>query len=199
MWLISFLPDWVIHLIVVAGIGGILAALVLDFIPFFSRYKLPVLVLGVLLTCFGLYIEGQLSVNKEWEAKVLELEVKVAEAEAKSAVENVKIVTKYKDRVKVIKENTDANVKLIEKYITRYDDTIILPNSFIVLHDSASQNQIPGSPGAFDETPSNVTASQFLTTITNNYGTCYEIREIASSWQEWYKVQKEIFDNTFSK
>lgn len=199
MWLLSFLPDWIIHFIVIAGIGGIFAALVLDSIPFFSRYKLPVLLIGVLLTCFGLFFEGQLSVNEEWEAKVQELEVKVAEAEAKSAVENVKIVTKYRDRVKVIKENTDENVKLIEKYITRYDDTIILPNSFIVLHDNASQNEVSGSAGTFDETPSDVTASQFLTTVTNNYGTCYEIREIAASWQEWYKVQKEIFDNTFSK
>lgn len=199
MWLLSFLPEWVFHLIVLVGVGGIVAAFLLRFIPFISRYRLPVLLLGIALTSFGAYFEGQISNNKEWEARVKEMEVKVAQAEAKAAQENVKIITKYKERVNIIKENTDENVKLIEKYVSRYDDTIILPNSFIVLHDSASKNEIPGGSGASDESPSNVTASQFLSTVTNNYGTCYEIREIAASWQEWYKVQKEIFDNTFSK
>lgn len=199
MWIFSFLPEWIFHIIVLLGAGLIVASLVLEYIPFVSRFKLPILLTGIFTLIFGVYFEGSLSCNREWEAKVKELEVKVAQAEAKSAQANSKIIIKYKEKVDTIKENTDENIKLIEKYITKYDDAIVLPNSFIVLHDSASKNEVSGSPGASDETPSNVTASQFLSTVTTNYGTCYEIREIASSWQEWYKIQKEIFDNTFSK
>jgi hypothetical protein len=36
---------------------------------------------------------------------------------------------------------------------------------------------------------------ELLTTVTENYGTCYETREKLKAWQYWYKQQKQIFDS----
>ena len=40
----------------------------------------------------------------------------------------------------------------------------------------------------------NVKASDLLTTVVENYGTYYEIREKLMGWQTWYKEQKKIFE-----
>jgi hypothetical protein len=36
---------------------------------------------------------------------------------------------------------------------------------------------------------------ELLTTVSDNYGTCYEAREKLKAWQDWYKNQKEIFES----
>ena len=125
------------------------------------------------------------------------MELKVAEAEAKAAQVNVQIVTKYVEKIKVVKEKTNENIKYIETYITKHDNSIVFPKSFIMLHDSASQNEVSGSTGSPDESPSDVKASELLSTVVENYGTCYELRETVVAWQDWYKAQKEVFENTF--
>jgi hypothetical protein len=197
MFLINFIPDWLVHAAVLAGALLIFSSFVLYSIPFVNQYRLPFLFTGLVVCCIGFFIEGVLFSNGWWEAKVKELEIKVAAAQAKVAVANVKIITKYVDKVRIVKETADANVKYIETYITKHDNDIDFPKSFIMLHDSASQNEVSGSPGTADETPSEVKASELLTTVVENYGTCNELRETVIAWQEWYKTQKEIFEGTF--
>lgn len=41
----------------------------------------------------------------------------------------------------------------------------------------------------------NRSLSDLLDNANKNYGTYYEIREKLLLWQEWFKAQKEIFDN----
>ena len=197
MFILKFIPDWLIHLTVLSGFILIFSSFVLYHIPFVKQYRLPLLFVGLIVSCAAFFAEGVLFSNGWWEAKVKELEIKVAAAEAKAAQVNVKIITKYVDKVRIVKETTDENVKFIEKYITKHDNDITFPKSYIMLHDSASQNEISGSTGTVDETPSEVKASELITTVVENYGTCNELRETVIAWQEWYKAQKEIFESTF--
>jgi len=197
--LLDFIPSWIYHLITSTGLLLILTYFILDFIPFINKYRLPVLIIGIVCTCVGLFFEGVVYSDLSWNAKVKEMEVKVAQAEAMSSQQNTKIVTKYITNTKAIKEKTDANLNLVEKYITKHDNNIMLPNSFIVLHNGSSQNEVSRSSGSDDDTPSDVKASTFLSTVTENYGTCYEMRELVLSWQEWYKEQRDIFNNAYNK
>jgi hypothetical protein len=68
MWLLDFLPFWVFHLIVLVGIGGILASKVLTFIPLMNIYKAPIQIAGAVLLIIGLYMEGGISNQEKWEA-----------------------------------------------------------------------------------------------------------------------------------
>jgi hypothetical protein len=104
MWVLDWLPFWIFHLIVLAGLAGLAASFVLKFIPFVSTYKLPIQVAAIATLVFGVYMEGGISNQEKWEARVAELEEKVKVSEAKSKTANVQIQTVYKDKVKIVKE-----------------------------------------------------------------------------------------------
>lgn len=139
MWILSFLPDFVFHLITLAGVLGVVASFFFTFIPFISQYKLPIQVISIVALVFGIYFEGAIANQSAWELKVKELEVKVAQAEAKSAAENVKIVEKlvYKDRI--IKERGDEIIKYVKTELVKYDGQCVIPKEFITTINKAAE------------------------------------------------------------
>jgi hypothetical protein len=115
IWLFNFLPDWIFHLVVFVGILGLLASTFFGFIPFISKYILPVKVVSIVLLVIGVWFEGGLSNNQAWMDKVHELEKKVAEAEAKSAEANSKLVSQIAAKNKEIAEvQTKLKLKIKE-------------------------------------------------------------------------------------
>ena len=76
MWVIQHLPEWVFHFIFGAGLIGTIAGFVLSMIPVIKKYSIPIKVISLLVLALGVYLEGALSDNKEWELRVKEMEVK---------------------------------------------------------------------------------------------------------------------------
>ena len=130
MWIINFLPDFVFHLITIAGVLGLVASFILSFIPFVSQYKIPIQAGSIIALVFGLYFEGAMSNEAVWQARVKELEAKVAQAEVKSAKDNVKIVAKIV---------TKDKVKYIDREIIKYDEQCKIPKVFIDAHNKAAE------------------------------------------------------------
>ena len=195
MWILNFMPFWIIHLVVFAGMAAVVCSFVLKFIPFFNTYTLPIQLVGVALLSFGLFFEGAASNEEKWIGKVKETEIQVVEVQVKSTQENVKVVTKYVDKVRIVKETADAIIKEIPIYITKADDAKCeLSNATIVLHNSASQNTVPPGTGNIAPGTSDVKASELITTVSENYGTCYEMREQLKAWQDWYRAQKKAYE-----
>ena len=147
MWLMNFLPNWIFHAILLAGVLGLIASLVLKFIPFFNTYKLPVQVLSILLIVTGVWFEGAISNQAEWEARVAEMQIKVAEAEAKSSEANVKIVTKIVKKTKRIREKGDAIISYIDREVVKNNEVIKfvencpIPDIIIKTHNAAALNK----------------------------------------------------------
>lgn len=194
MWILSFLPDFVFHLITLVGILGVVASFFFGFIPFVSTYKLPIQVASVILLVVGIYFEGGIANEDKWKQRVAEAEKKVLEIQVQSAEANTKLVDKIKENEKLRKERQNATQTIITQVVKQTDSQCTLSNGFVRVHDSASQDKIPDSTRSTDGTTSNVKPSEFLTTVTNNYATCYDIREKLIGWQEWYKTQKELFE-----
>lgn len=144
MWIFSVLPDIAIHLIFAAGVVGMIAGMVLGFIPVVKQYKLAILVISALILSFGLYLEGGLADNKIWEARVLEVEAKLAKAEAQSQKENIKIVEKVVTKTKIVKERSDEIIKYVDREIVKYDTKFLpggiceIPKEFIKAHNDAA-------------------------------------------------------------
>jgi len=196
MWLLHWLPDWVFHAILVVGILGLMATWFLKFIPIIDKYVLPIQLIALVLTVGGVWYEGGIYNDKTWREKVTELEKKVEVAEAKSAKTNTVIETKVVTKIVKVKENTDANIKYITQYIAKdLDADCRLTTASVVQHNRASQNEVPGSAGDTTKGTSDVKASELLTTVTENYGTYYQVVEQLKGWQEWYKEQKRIFES----
>lgn len=137
MWILSFLPDFIFHLITIAGVLGIIASFFFGFIPFVSQYKLPIQVVSVIVLAFGLFMEGAISNENAWQLKVKELEAKVAKAEALSQKENVKIVEKIITKTQIVKEQGQEVIKYIDRELVKYDNQCVIPQEFIKAHNDA--------------------------------------------------------------
>jgi uncharacterized coiled-coil protein SlyX len=88
MWIVNFLPDFVFHLLLLAGLIGLGASFVLDSIPFISTNAKAIQLASALALAIALFFEGAISDNASWQARVKELELKVARAETQSAEAN---------------------------------------------------------------------------------------------------------------
>ena len=143
MWIINWLPEFVVHLIFLAGVAGTIAGFVLGFIPFVSKYKLPIQIISLLLLSLGVYLEGGLAEKAKWELRVKEMEAKVAQAEAKSAVVNTEIVEKVITEKQFIKVKGDKVIEYIDREVKVFDNTCTVPEIAIKAHNMAARNEVP--------------------------------------------------------
>jgi hypothetical protein len=195
MWILDWLPFWIFHLIVIAGFVGLAASLVLKFIPFVSTYGLPIQVASIALLVFGVYMEGGISTQEKWEAKVAEVKLEMAKKEVVSAEVTTKIVTKYINKVQIVKEKGDEIIKQVPVYISKDADAKCdVPTGFVVLHDSASRNEVPDPTRKVDGTTSEVKISGVAETVIDNYTTYHQVAEQLKSLQELIKLQQSIYN-----
>jgi hypothetical protein len=145
MWIISFLPDWVFHLMLIVGVLGTIAGFVLGMVPTIKQYVLPVRVISLLVLSLALYLEGGLADYQVWEAKVKEVEAKLAQAEVKSAKENTKIVTKVITKTQIVRTRGEDIVRYVDREIVKYDTKFApggqceIPKEFIKAHNDAAE------------------------------------------------------------
>ena len=195
MWILDWLPFWIFHLIVLAGLGGIVASIVFKFVPFISQYTLPIQVISIIVLVFGVYMEGGISNQEKWEAKVAEVKLEMAKKETASAEVTTKVITKYVTKIEVVKEKGNEIIKQVPVYITKDADAKCdVPNGFVVLHDSASRNEVPDTTRKVDAGTSTVKISGVATTVTENYTTYHQVAEQLKSLQEWIKLQHSIYN-----
>jgi len=147
MWLINFLPNWVFHTLLLAGVLGLISTIALGFIPFIKTYVLPIQLGSILLIVAGVWFEGALSNQSMWEAKVKDLEIKVAEAGAKSDKANLQIVTKIVSKTKTVHDTGDSIVSYIDREVIKNNEVIKfveicpIPDIIIKTHNAAALNQ----------------------------------------------------------
>ena len=187
MWLLDLLPHWIFYTIFSIGIFLALGA---------SIIKIRnAQIIGVLLIWVATWFIGGIYNDNAWQTRVKDMEAKLILAEAKSQIVNTQIVTNTVTKIKLVKEKTDANIQYVTKYIAKeLDADCRLTNASIVLHDSASRNEVSGSPSSTTSSASEVKASELLTTVVENYGTYYQVVEQVKGWQDWYQQQKKVFE-----
>jgi hypothetical protein len=143
MWIINWLPEFVVHLIFLAGVVGTIAGFVLGFIPFVSKYKLPIQIISLLLLSLGVYLEGGLAEKTKWELRVKEMEAKVAAAQAESQKTNVQIVEKIVTEKEYIKVKGARVVEYIDREVKVFDSNCTIPEVAIKAHDMSAGNEAP--------------------------------------------------------
>ena len=149
MWILHFLPDalilWICNIVLLLGILLTVTAFFIKRIPVINQYRIPAQVLGIALLVIGVYWRGGYAIEQEWRERVAEVEARVAAAEAKSAEENVKIVTKVVTKTQVIRTRGETITKYIDREIVRYDEKFArggmceIPQEFIKAHNIAAE------------------------------------------------------------
>lgn len=146
MWILQWLPNWIFYAILAIGLIGFLITYLLKFIPFpvLYVYRTPIQIVSLIFIVLGVYMSGAISNEQAWQARVKEVEAKLAAAEAKGAEETVKIVEKIVTKQKIIKEKGDEVVKYIDREVVKFDTKFLpggeceIPKEFIKsLNDAA--------------------------------------------------------------
>lgn len=158
MWIFTVISETIVHLILAAGIVGIIAGFVLGFIPLIGKYKLPIQIISLLTFALGVYLEGGLANEKEWQLRVKEVEAQVAKAEAQSATLNTQLQSAITERDSIIKQKGDTVVKYIDRYkdrtvlqtiegpervrveeVIKYVETCPVPKELLDIHNNAAK------------------------------------------------------------
>jgi hypothetical protein len=138
MWLLSLIPDFVYHLLLLVSIVALGACYILKMIPFISENVEIIRIISIVVMIFSVWMEGGIANEAKWEARVTELEIKVAKAEKAAAEANGKIETVYVDRVKVVKEIQYVVQNRITKNAVKLDLTCkVDPVAIDILNQAA--------------------------------------------------------------
>jgi len=144
MWMMSFVPDAVLHLVVIAilftGVGIYTLSFFTRFVPPLIPYSGITRIVGTLLIVCGIYFYGSYSTEMSWRNKVAELEEKVKISEEKSKAANVQIQTVYRDKVKLVKETQVVIQERIKEVEKRIDSQCTIDTEVInILNDAAKR------------------------------------------------------------
>jgi membrane-bound ClpP family serine protease len=115
-WMLSFIPEWFWTMLLIGGVVALFAA------RFFPQF--PLKIGGIVAIVISVWFLGAASNEAKWEARVKELEEKVAAAEVVSKQENVVVQEKIVKQKEFIKGKTE--------YITRYIDKEIIKNEEVI-------------------------------------------------------------------
>ena len=194
-WMIGLLPAWVFQFMTLSGVVLLLASRFLNNIAVIKQHSLPAYLAGMAITATGLYYSGVRSSNEVWEQKIAAVKEQIKLAENKSQEVNTVIQTQVVEKVKVVKERVYVNKQINANTVAhQVDSKCIVPESAVVLINSASQNEVARGAGSTDGRASDVRASEVIETVVENYGRYNELREKVIGWQRWYLEQKKIFD-----
>ena len=156
-------------------------------------YRLLALaVLALALVGVG-WLKGAGHVQHQWDEAVAEQARHVARAEKQQAEATVQVVTRYVDRVKVVREKGDAIIKEVPVYVpVEADAACTIHHGFVRLHDAAAAGEFPGAARLADAAAAGVALSTVASTVTTNYGRCLENAEQLIALQDWVRQVRAV-------
>jgi hypothetical protein len=148
MWLITFLPDamvaLVVYTIIAVGAGLIIVSMLTRWIPGVSGYRTPLQVFGAVALMFGIYLQGGRANEAEWQARVQELELKLAQAQVESGKKNIEVQTQIVTKTRLLREKGDDIIQYIDREVVknqeviRYIEQCPVPKEIIDAHNAAA-------------------------------------------------------------
>ncbi|MGV7167014.1 hypothetical protein ACDI35_05100 [Xanthomonas axonopodis pv. cajani] len=109
-----------------------------------------------------------------------------AEAERDSAKGSTTVVTKYVDRVQIVRQAGATITREIPIYVTqKADAACTIPAGFVRLHDAATGNPAGPPTGDPDAPAAGITLSAVAGTVADNYTSCHATAEQLSALQDW--------------
>ena len=94
MWLLNFIPDWILHLVALGSLSLLfISFLVSGLIP--VQFRLPAQILGVALVVVSVWLEGGLYNQANWQDQIAAQKQEIARLDAASKEVTIKTVNKY--------------------------------------------------------------------------------------------------------
>ncbi|AKC77313.1 signal peptide protein [Xanthomonas arboricola] len=108
-------------------------------------------------------------------------------AERDSEKNSVRIVTKFIDRVQIVREVGATTTREVPIYVTqKADAACAIPAGFVRLHDAAATGHPAGPPTGDPDAPAaGITLSAVAGTIADNYTSCHATAAQLNALQDW--------------
>ena len=143
------MPDalilWFCNILLFASVVLTAAGFFAHRIPVIWQYQLPFKFLGIALLVLGVYFRGGLAVEEQWRERVAAVEAKLKVAEEKSTATNQKIDTVAREKIRVIRGQTQIVRQYIDREVVRYDTKFLpggqceIPQEFIQAHNKSAE------------------------------------------------------------
>ena len=145
MFLLHFLPDWllsgVVNTVLISGVVLTVISFLTSWIPFINAYRVPAQVLGTILLTGGVYFKGGESAELAWRERTAELQQKIEVAQVKSDA----AVKQLQEEVKQAKQSARANTAAIKQTISnnavQLDGECRVSDLAIGIHNDAASNK----------------------------------------------------------
>ena len=145
MFLLHFLPDWLlsgfVNTVLVSGVVLTVLSFLTSWIPFINTYRVPVQVLGTILLTGGVYFKGGESAELAWRERTAELQQKVAIAEEKSKAATERLNEEIKRSKDGVRANTAAIKQTISNNSIQLDAECRVSDLAIGIHNDAASNK----------------------------------------------------------
>ena len=141
MWMLTFIPDSILHAFVnsvfYAGIITSLLGFVFNF-SYLRPYRLIVQVVGIMLLVAGVYFKGGYEVEQQWRERAAELQAKIDAAAVKSQAVNTVIQTKVVTKIKRVKEiQVQLQKEIVEKEKIINGECVVPKEAIEILNKAA--------------------------------------------------------------
>lgn len=152
MWLLSWVPNDFLELIVNAVLITGIAATFLSFfvinrllrwLPPLARWVNLIQIVSAVVLIAGIYFKGSFNTEQWWRQRTAEVQEKLKEAEAESERLNNALAKKTAEKAKVIRGKELIVKQYIDREVTKYDNTCPVPAPVVkALNAAARQEEV---------------------------------------------------------
>ncbi len=134
------------------------------------------------------WLKGASHVQAQWDAATAAQQQAQAQIQTRQAQATVQVVTRYVDRIQVVREKGDTLIQEIPVYVpVQADAACIVHRGFVSLHDAAAAGELPTASGDPDAPAEGLAVSAVAATVVTNYQTCHENAEQLKALQDWIR------------
>lgn len=141
MWILSFLPDGVFHILLGASILVFLVSTLFNNIPFMGGYAKLIQIISIVCLVFSVWMEGGIAKDNEYREKIKELQQKISKAEVDSQALNSKLFEEMLKQQQEIKRITDTNKSRMRAQADTLDLHCKVEQSGINILNDAARNR----------------------------------------------------------
>lgn len=159
--------------------------------------KIGIIVVLIAATIAAFFIYGTIEYHKGVSDTKAKANIQVAQTNIASNKASVQTVTKYIDRVQIVKEKGDTIIKKVPIYVTKKDDTNCVINAgFVQLWNDANEMRISDAATTSNEAASPVVLTDVAAQHATEARIAHQTEEQLISLQNWIVQQQAIYGKT---
>lgn len=145
MWIVDLFPDILIHIFVIASAIAVAASLFLKNVPIISKHATVINFISVITLCFGLWLEGGISMKSYYNQLVADMQLKISQAETKSVELNSELERLRRDNLEISRSVGSSVRRALEEHARKtLDATCTFDNNTIQLLNQLAVDPLKG-------------------------------------------------------